>query len=283
MVTHDGDSYIASKILGNTGDTTPSWNLPLNPMTEIDTGLETTDGSIVWRAYKRLPNMPSTNFTEWKANKQFGIGDFVYDASIKDYMFKCVDLIKSSGFTAPDLTFAELGDFFVDGNIVWVAKEYSETYDNWASTTNYSLGTSVNVGSSTELSLECVSYTGSTGTEADIDFELPEYPIIEQTSNTFVVAGNKTFYFWEDDVISATHDEGATSFVVSNAVYDGTNTTITVTSDIDENIEYKNLITVERGTRDGQILWKVIEDTNNVTYPWNSYAVFDHTLEIIGD
>jgi hypothetical protein len=196
-------------------------------------------------------------------------------------MFECVNIIKSSGFTAPDLTYAEAGDFFVDGNIVWVAKEYSGTYSEWSSATNYTLGESVNVPSSTDLSLECISYTGSTSSSEDIDFELSDYDVLSQTTNTFTVAGNKTYYFWPDDIISATHSEGATSFTVSSSVFNGTNTVITVTQDINPDIEYETLVTVKRGTKDGQILWTVIEDPDNIKYPWNSYVTFDHTLEII--
>lgn len=283
MVRYNDIPYMATKILGVTGETKPTWNLPLSPTLEIDTGLETSDGNLVWRAYKKLPNMPRTSISPWKGTGRFGIGDFVYDPAISDYMFKCVNIVKSSGFTVPDLTFAEVGDFFVDGSIVWVAKEYSSTYDEWSSLTNYSLGNSVNVPSNSDLSLECVSYTGTTNTETTWEFELPEYPVLSQSTTSFVVAGDKRFYFAETDIVSAMYSGGTDTFEVASSVYDSFNnrTTITATSEIPENKHYDTLVTATKGTKDGQILWTRLEDTSNITYPWNGYAVYDHTLEII--
>lgn len=282
IITNGDQSYIAAKILGLSGSTIPNWNIPVSAGAAIDTGLETTDGSIVWRTYKRLPNMPTLDFNTRQNNMQYGIGDYVYDnVNAPDYMFKCVDLIKSSGFTEPDLTYAEIGDFFVDGSIVWVAKEYSSTYPSWNSTTNYSLGTSVNVTTSSDLSLECISYRGSSGTQEDLAFEQTSYDIKAQGSNTFTVDGNMTFYFRAGDVVSALYDEAATSFTVVSSSYEGDSTVITVSREINPNIEYTTLLAVERGTRDGQILWKLVEDPTNIEYPWNGYVVFDHTLSII--
>lgn len=282
IITREGESYIASKILGLSGSTIPDWNIPVSAGSAIDTGLETSDGSIIWRAYKRLPNMPKLDFNVRQNNMQYGIGDYVYDdTNAPDYMFKCVDLIKSSGFNEPNLTYAEAGDFFVDGSLVWVAKEYSSTYPSWNATTNYRLGTSVNVTSSSDLSLECISYRGTSGTQEDLAFEQNSYPILAQGSNTFTVAGNMTFYFRTGDIVSALYNEAATSFAVVSSSFDGTNTIITVSHEIDVNTEYTELLAVERGTRDGQILWKLVEDPTNITYPWNGYVVFDHTLSII--
>lgn len=286
ILTEDGNTYIASKILGLSGDTTPDWNLPITGSegSAIDTGLETKDGSIVWRAYKRLPNMPVLDFSQRLPNMQYGIGDFVYDNhNAPNYMFKCVDVIKSSGFTEPDLTYAEVGDFFVDGAIVWVAKGRVEGSDvqNWSATTNYSLGQTVNSRTNSDLSLECVSYRGATGTSPDLEFEKDAYDVLEQTTNTFTVEGNVTFYFRTDDIISATYAAGATSLRVVSSTYTGTNTIITVSRELDPTIEYEELITAQRGTRDGQILWKLVENPDNITYPWNSYVVFDHTLTIL--
>ena len=226
--------------------------------------------------------MPRLNFSPRQSNMQYGIGDFVYDTiNAPNYMFKCVDIIKSSGFTVPDLTFAELGNFFVDGNIVWVAKEYSSYYPDWNSTTNYKLGDSVNVPSSPNLSLECISYTGTSGTDEDLKFEQAEYPILSQGTNTFTLSGNLTFYFRPEDIISVAYEEGTKSFAVVSSNYNGVNTVITVSREIENSIEYTKIYTVERGTRDGQILWTLLEDPNSIKYPWNGYVTFDHTLEII--
>ena len=276
--------YIASNILGLSGSTTPNWNLPTSAPAEIDTGLETQDGSLIWRAYKQLPGMPAASYFARTNNMQYGIGDYVYDSNnAPGYMFKCVDIIKSSGFTEPDITYAETGDFVVDGGIVWVVIPRSDYANDWASSTNYRLGSSVNVRNNQSYSLESIGYTGTAGTDENLDFELPIYDVVSQTTNTFLVTGNKTFYFRPNDIITVTHAGGSTSFAVVSSVYNGTNTVITVSHDIDTGITYEKIYTTARGTRDGQVLWTLIEDPDNITYPWNGYVVFDHELEIIGE
>ena len=280
----DGNKYyyIASNILGLSGSSAPNWNLPVTPPAEIDTGLETTDGSLIWRAYKQLPGMPTTSYFARTNNMQYGIGDYVYDnTNAPGYMFKCVDIIKSSGFNEPDITYAELGDFVADGGIVWVVIPRSDYAGDWSSSTNYRLGSSVNVSSNSDFSLESIGYTGTAGTDDQLDFELPIYDVVSQTTNTFLVAGNKTFYFRPNDIITVTHPAGSTSFAVVSSVFNGTNTVITVSHDIDSGITYEKIYTTERGTRDGQILWTLIDDPDTITYPWNGYVVFDHELEII--
>ena len=285
ILSEDGKMYIASQILGLSGNVTPNWNIPVAGQegAAIDTGLITQDGSLKWRTYKRLPNMPSNNFSEYVKSWQYGIGDYVYDPNISDYMFKCVDIIKSSGFTAPDLSYSELGDFIVDGNIVWVVKSRIEGDEvgTWSSMTIYSLGQSVNVASDNSFTLECVSYRGTTDTTPNLSFEKPYYPVIAQGTNTFTVEGNMIFYFRENDFISVTYSEGSTTFQVASSSLEGSNTVITVRGEVAGSITYENIYASEKGTRDGQILWKLVEDPNKITYPWNSYAVFDHTLTII--
>lgn len=282
ILNYGKESYIASKILGLSGGVTPAWNLPVTPMAEIDTGLETIDGSIVWKAYKRLPNMPTENFEIRQDNTQYGIGDYVYDdVNAPNYMFKCVDLMKNSGFVEPNITYAKEGEFFVDGSIIWVVCARSDTYPLWSSSTTYRLGDKINVTNNASYSLECISYAGTAGTDEDLNFELPIYDIVSFGSNFFNVAGNKTFYFRKGDIIMATYPEGASNFAVVSSVYDGTNTIVTVSSLLDSGILYDKLYTKERGTRDGQILWTLVEDPTNITYPWNSYVVFDHELQII--
>lgn len=293
ILNYGDQNYIVSKILGMSGTSTPNWNIPITPMANIDTGLETQDGSIIWRAYKLLPNMPQTNTFTWQPNMQFGIGDYVYDTSnAPGYMFKCVDLIKSSGFTELDLTYAEVGQFFVDGSIVWVSKDRSDTYNLWSSSTNYRLGQSVNVSSNSNISLECISYTGTAGTDQEISFELSEYEVLSEGDVTletgelggyFVVAGNKEYYFRKNDIIVAASSEFSSSFAVVNSRYSSSTrqTTVTVSKPVGSGITYTELRTQGRGTRDGQILWTLVEDIDNITYPWNGYVVFDHELEII--
>ena len=280
--------YIAAKILGMTGSSTPSWNIPVTPIKEIDTEMETQDGSIIWRAYKKLPGMPSDIYFERQNYAQYGIGDYVFDSNAPGYMFKCIDLIKNSGYKEPDISLLKIGEFIADGNIVWVVKQRSDYYPSWEAMTNYRLGVSVNVASSSEYSLECVSYTGTVGSDDKVSFELTNYPVVEVIGNVFKVAGNKTYYFRPDDIISAHYLEGDkdayTSFAVSSSVYnaeEGVTSVTVVAETIDIGLMYDYLITRERGTRDGQILWKLIEDVDNITYPWNGYMVFDHVLNIL--
>lgn len=286
MVTRGGFTYIASKILGHSGDTTPAWNVHVEPPVNIATDWLTVDGNLIWKTYKRLSNMPIAQVYNHQTKENYGIGDFVYSADYPDYMFKCVDIISNSGFKAPDLSLAEAGDFFVDRNIVWVAKRYSSTYPSWSASTTYTLGDSVNVPSSSDLSLECVSYTGSTNTNENLTFEQLSYPIEVQGTNTFILNGDCRYYFRTNDVISATYEDGvikSTNFSVLSSSYnkDTFKTVITVRGVINEEIEYKDIYALSRGTKDGGIMWTLVQDPDNITYPWNGYVIFDHTLEII--
>ena len=278
ILGYNDNYYIASKILGVSGSTSPSWNIAQTK--EIDTGLETIDGNLVWRAYKMLPGVETT---QWFPNSPYGIGDYVYDDAYPKFMFKCVDLIKSTGATAPNVSYAELGDFIVDGSIVWAVKDYSETYPNRQSLTNYRLGASVNLPTLSGYSLECISYTGTTGTDEALEFENNTYPILNQTLNTFVIEGDKTQYFRADDVISAAHAGGYTTFAVESSEISGLNTVVTVRQQIDESIIYTELITQPKGTKDGQILWSLIDNINEITYDWNAYVTFSHKLNVIGN
>ena len=283
ILFHNDSYYMAAKILGISGDSRPNWNLPVGDIREIDTGLTTEDGNIVWKAYKRLPGMRNANLSEWAPNTQFGLSDYVYDLNYPNYMFKCIGLKKSSGATFPTITYAEKGDFITDGSIVWVVKDYNSEYPLWTSLTNYALGDSVNItAASGGYSLECVSFMGTTGTETDLEFEKESYLVVSQTLSTFTVEGDMRFYFREDDVISAAHEGGYTTFSVTSVDLVGLNTEITVNQEINPEIEYTSLYTEQRGTRDGQILWTLIEDISDITYEWNAYVTFEHTLNISG-
>jgi hypothetical protein len=297
-----GDNfYKASKILGYTGVTEPEdgWGVPINPPSEIDTNVIIQDGSIYWKCYKKLPNMPATSISLRAPSSQYGIGDYMYLKQYPDYMFKCVDIVRTSGTEAPDTTGYELGDFIVDGGIVWVVKDYinDDNTGTWSSLTQFQLGETVN--SKGNYSLECVSYTGSTGTVEDLNFEQYSYPVFEQDSENdkFYVEGDVTYYFRNGDPIEATYTGGVTTFAVSASLYpvekEGTDCTeIRVTrfqdgaeteSAIDPSKAYTKLEGVRRGTVDGTIQWSLISDTEKVTYDWNSYVTFTHKLEILDD
>ena len=297
-----GDNlYKASKILGYTGVTEPAdgWGVPLNPPAEIDTDIIIQDGSIYWKCFKRLPNMPSMSISLRSPSAQYGIGDYMYLQTYPEYMFKCVDIVRTSGGTEPDTTGRSIGDFIVDGGIVWVIKDYvnDDNTGTWSSMTQYQLGQTVNAKG--DYSLECVSYTGSTGTVEDLPFEQYEYPVAYQDSENgrFYVEGDVTYYFRKGDTIEATYAGGVTTFVVDATVYpvvkEGTDCTeirvkryqdgAETEEVIDPSKQYTKLEVARRGTVDGNIQWTLIDDVDEITYDWNSFVTFTHTLEILED
>ena len=290
--------YKVTKILGYTGEQEPEdgWtNVPVNPGDEIDTKAVVRDGTIYWKCFKRLPSMPPLSISRRQPNVQYGIGDFMYLDKYPDYMFKCVDIVRQSGNVAPDTSSLEIGEFVVDGGLVWVVKDRVGEANSWESLTQYQLGDTVN--SLGNYSLECISYTGTTGAAENITFEKDEYQVIGQGSESFTVSGNQTFYFRPGDAIRAKYESsggGYTSFVVDKSVCTEDtdwNTVINVTrfqegtpgDVIDSNKTYKYLYTVKRGTKDGGVLWSLIEDMDKVEYDWNSFVTFHHTLNILED
>ena len=288
ILEKDGNYYIASKILGISGDSTPDWGITIADESKktIDLGNPLIqDGSLKWKAYKRLPNMSTDEITLWSRNTEYGIGDFVYDPAYENYMFKCVDLVKSSGNSFPNVGIVEIGDFIQDESIVWVVTKYNEANPNWEALTNYSLGDKVNTSAVSGYSLECVSYTGTTGTNPNLDFEDNTYPIVavNDVSRTFTVSGNKTFYFRAQDVISAESPQQSYPFTVKSSIWDepSNQTIITVSQEVSPNIDYRSLVAKLRGTRDGQILWTLIDNIDEISYDWNTYVTFQHKLNIL--
>ena len=288
----DNKYYKVSKILGSTAETEPEdgWNnIPTTPGTDIDTLAVIRDGSVYWKCYKRLPNVP--NLSKRQPASQYGLGDFMYLDIYPEYMFKCVDIVRNSGITTPSTVGSSLGKFIVDGGIVWVVKDRISEAPNWSSLTQYRLGDTVN-GTGSDFSLECVSYTGTTGPSESTTFESREYPIvsINDFRDTFRIAGNQTFYFKINDIIQAQYSEKYTYFVVESCSYsvDVNLTSIKVKryqdgdgEIIDREKDYTTLIAVERGTVDGSILWTLVDDIEKIKYNWNSFVTFTHTLEII--
>lgn len=294
MIENEGTFYKASKIMGYSGETEPNWNIPLDSLNsyiggnQIDTKYVTRDGTIYWRCFKRIPNISHLILTNREPTTQYGIGDFVMLPQYPNFIFKCVDIVRESGGKAPDTTDSQLGDFIVDGGIVWVVKDRNDTADTWDSLKQFQLGDVVN--SLGPYSLECISYTGSTGTSERINFEERVYNVVGQTTNTLSVHGDKTAYFISGDVIIARYEGGYTTFSVVSSVYDETNTVITVTryQDGDEEIvdstkEYLSIEATQRGTKDGSIQWMVVDDINKITYAWNSYVTFEPNVVIIED
>ena len=294
MIKKDDNYYKVSKILGYTAEAEPEdgWPVPVSPGEDIDTLSVIQDGTVYWKCYKRLPNISSSLMNKRQPSGQYGIGDFMYLDQFPNYMFKCIDILRTSGNIIPDTSTSEIGDFIADGGIVWVVKDKISDAPNWNSYTQYRLGQTINVAG--DFSLECISYSGTTGTEDDIEFEQYEYEVVpgSQTENTFSVAGNETFYFRAEDTIRALYSGGYTTFAIVSSVYNvnSDNTVITVTRfqdgdepTIDPEKIYTSLYATERGTRDGGILWSLVENSAEVKYDWNSFVTFSHTLEILED
>lgn len=283
ILNKDSNYYICAQILGLSGSEEPNWSVPFNSKV-IDTGLLTSDGSLVWQTFKKLPNMSRNMLTEWKRDFQYGIGEYVYSNRFPDYMFKCVNIVKSSGYQEPDVSSVELKDFIVDNGIVWVTKNRMDA-TTWAPYRTYSLGDTVNISSNSNFSFECVSYTGTTGTEDTLEFELPTYKIINQDQKALYIEGDKSFYFRVGDIISVAYSQGYTNMTIKNCIYraDKNYTQITVNQDINVLNNYEYILSEARGTRDGQILWKLVEDINEIKYPWNGYVTFSYDLDIIGE
>lgn len=302
-IIKEGDNYYkASKILGYTGITEPAdgWNVPLNPPSEIDTDIIIQDGSIYWKCFKMLPNMPSLSISLRSPSTQYGIGDYMYLKQYPDYMFKCVDIVRTSGGISPDTTAHEIGDFIVDGGVVWVVKDYinDANTETWVSMTQYQLGQTVNAKG--PFSLECVSYTGSTGTDENLNFEQGTYAVKYQDSENakFYVEGDVRYYFRNGEPVEATYSGGITTFVMSApAQYpvevDGVNCTeirvvryqdgAETEPTIDSAKEYTKLEVTKRGTVDGNIQWSLIDGVDKLEYDWNSFVTFTHELEIVED
>lgn len=301
IIENDGVYYKASKVLGFTGETPPQGNWPVpedDNIPDIDTNIIVQDGTLYWKCYKKLPNVSRLSLIRWEPGKQFGIGDFMYLPNESNFMFKCVDIVRNSGSTMPDTTSREIGDFIVDGGLVWVVKDKNVEAPTWTSLSQYQLGQTVNGAGS--YSLECISYTGATGPTDEVTFEPTSFPVIGQDSanNIFYVAGDQTRYFQKDDSITAAYATGYTTFKVLGSIYndsldrtfitvndfvttDSTASVIPIDEITNEPIEYLELFTVRRGTLDGNIQWSIVEDPSKIKYNWNSYVTFTPNIKIL--
>lgn len=221
--------YKASKILGVSGGEYPKWNIPIETIPvniDLDDNYETIDGGIVWRAYKRLD---IENIKEYTLNTKYSIGDYVYDDTYPNFMFKVVDLIKfTSATTSLDTNNVLIGDFVSDGEIVWVCKEYSSYYPIRQANTSYRMGSSCNIGNK---SFEVVSYIGKTGYISPtfekayyniIDFVTPKVVIDFKLGDGgyFQLAGDQRQYFEVGSTLTAITDRGVSKeFTVHSTYY----------------------------------------------------------------
>lgn len=275
IVQVNDNYYKAAKILGTSGRTEPAWNVPQEDQYEVDTGLETEDGAVVWKCYKKL----NVTTKEWIAQDKHAIGDFVTSALYPDYMFKCVDIKKYSATVPPDVTVVSPGDFVIDGSVIWVCKTTNVTVEDRENSHLYRLGDSVNIGDAT---FECVSYVGYSAS-AQPTFEVYNYAIAGVGTNSIQVAGDVRDFFLVNDKIKVTTGIFDYTYLVTKVSYDESTkkTTLYVAQNLDSSRTYVTVTPLHRGTKDGEILWDIItdySDLHEVTYSWNTYNVFAYNL-----
>ena len=313
IINVDGTYYVANSILGKTGPSEPTWNLPRQSEIEADPEnykhidltidyklnedgklkfYETVDNNIVWRAYKRLD---VDEIESWTPKTSYKIGDYVYssNSAYKDFMFKCVDILKYSGTGIPDVSEVEIGDFLVDGNIVWVCKSSDNTYPERIRSHNYRLGDSVSIE---DKSFEVISYTGTTSMTEQPIFGKGSYSILEGSISPTTeykkatVAGDVTNFIHVNDIVKVlTSDKIEYTRSVDAVEYQGDaiGTTIITfntpldSSQINEGASYTEILISEQGTYDEDIYWSIINDIDNVKYGWNVYNVFGYSVSIL--
>ena len=300
-----GEYYKAAATNGLTGvqkNGELDWASDITVGTEIDTQAVFLDGSIYWKAFKKLADMTPFKIQRRYPNRNYSIGDFVYvsdNEALKDFMFECIDVVRVSASTPPDTSMTEIGEFVEDDGIIWVAidRVSDPTITSRQNSTRYRIGQRANPEGRDDITLECVSYASRTSSYDGIQFFKGYYPIIADsvTDTSFAIKGSYRDYFKVGDTITLEYTlRGGSSGNVSPTVVDvrvGTDTvskevrtTITVNRDIipiGEIRTYTNVYPVARPTQDGEVAWEIMEDPTKVQYGWNSYVTFKHELEIL--
>ena len=199
-ITANERTYKCTGILGQAGINEPDWNIPADDTTveNIYTGLETVDKNLVWVCYKRLD---IENIQPWKPSKKFKLGDYIYSDSIPQYMFKCVDVLKTTGVDAPDITGVEVGDYVNDGNMVLLCITYNSSYPDRLANTQYRLGSKFNYAG---LSFEYVGATGVTSTDDVLTFNDANYQLFAMSDadyrKAYAIDGQNCLYIEDTDV-----------------------------------------------------------------------------------
>ena len=191
MVLQNGRVYKCVGILGRSGQDEPYWNIPseLSAQVDVYTGLLTTDLNVTWACYKRLTTMENVNV--WKPNHNYMIGDYVYSEAIPKYMFKCVDIVKYTAETEPDVTLVQEGDFIEDGDLLLVCIPYNSSYPKRDNNQQHSFGDKYNIGSLSFQYVGQVGYTSSDDTMTFTDslyslFVFPEEDKPSETGNIYI-------------------------------------------------------------------------------------------------
>ena len=280
VVNYNSISYKATGVTGLSGNTEPSWNLPLSIPKEIDTKLETLDNDIIWKAYKRL-NLDYTQISEWAPNTSYKIGDYVYPSNHPYYMFKVVDLAKYSDPTLSTIpegfSSASINSFVEDGDILWVGKIFNDSDPERESGAQYRLGDNIRVGS---MSYECVGYRGKSDSTAPI-FEQDIYTITSKGLDYFEIVGDYSKYFTINDILKVFVSNSLYySFSVQNVNYTNSTgkTRIDVNQTVNLNLNYTTLTKRNVGTTDGTIFWEIVTDVTENVSKWDVYNTMNFNL-----
>lgn len=339
IVENNDTYYLANNILESTGNNEPTitndvWqqisdNLQNNKVSKTgidlgvdildrmnDSGLESPYVGIIWHVFKKVDNIE--NLKPWTSQTSFKLGDFVTISNQPNLMLKCVNMYKSSGATAPNTQDIEVGDFIIDGNLVWVCINYNDFsltnpttpedqeanpespendwYHSWKANSYYKLGAQINLNN---LAFQLISFAGFSSSN-DITFEKASYNIVNTIPTqsptdpnrynlTLVVQDNVMNVFEVGDEISILTPSGVvtTCKILAMNTYLGTGG-IQQFTNILTDTEYPNtgmetfitLLSNRKGTKDGTILWKVIDDIEQISYDWNVYNIFDYNLTL---
>ena len=202
MVAAHDMVYKCTGILGLTNINEPEWNIPSidAEVKSIYTGLETYDKELVWVCYKRLD---VEGLQPWKPNKKFKVGDYVYSDSIPQYMFKCVDVLRTTAVETPSVVGVEVGDYINDASMVLLCINYNASYPARLGNAYYRLGDKFNLGG---LSFEYVGTTGYTSSDEVLTFNDAKYELFTFSEEDFEDAyrndGNQVCLYIQDTAVA---------------------------------------------------------------------------------
>ena len=98
--------------------------------------------------------------------------------------------------------------------------------------------------------------------------------IRSQYNNSFIIQEDVTQFFSANNMIKAVTDENVQmTYVIQDSIYQGTfnQTYIKVRQEIPSSISYVKLAPAWVGTSDGEVLWSIVNNSNNIKYDWNVY------------
>lgn len=311
--TINQDTWQQITTLANSGNSNPYYNYSAN----IDLGVDILDRmndditspvGIIWRVFKKIPYLEGLQ--EWQPNTLYKLGDYTTISTQPNLMLKCVNMYKQSGATQPDTSNVEVGDFIIDNNLVWVCIPYIDfsllneqdqepTPDNdqnhsWSANSYYKLGAKINLNG---LAFQLISFAGFSGLN-DITFEKASYNIVNtiptqvtptQFNLTLAIQGNLQGVFEVGEQINIVTPSGivTTCNIKQIETYPASGGSEQFTNILTD-MEYPatgmetfvTLLSNRTGTKDGKVLWKVLDSIEDIQYEWNCYNIFDYKLTI---